>query len=623
MFHITPPSGDKTLASALKVLARRYPALAAKKGEGVEIRFAAGGAPDECSVARDGAAYVITYGRPNMALRMVGSILSGIVPKKAEQCPFQTLGIMLDCSRNAVKTVDYLKSYLDHIAILGYNMAMLYTEDTYQIKGEPFFGFMRGAYTPAEIREIDDYAASLGIELIPCIEALAHLEQIFKWGKYADIRDRDGIILEGEEKTYALIEKMIATWSSCVRSRRIHLGMDEAHGLGTGAHEQRFGKQSAFDIINRHLKRCCAICEKYGVKPMIWSDMYFRIGSKTNAYYDLDSQPPKKVVKDIPKGLELVYWDYYHADQSFYEKFIDKHRAMGSEPLMGSGVWTWSLFWYSHHNTRVTVVPCLKACRAKKLKEVFFTMWGDRGGYCDYGSALAGLAYSAELSFTGEAPDAILEKRVKALFGGSSFKAVAALGEAVHLHSDNVLLDDPIMLLSTHSATVQKNFSGFGKDKVSFAETKAAFEKARRAIAKAPEGEAGSAAYARAFAEAICLKMALAEKVFAMAKKKDHRKDAKALLDIAVDYEEAVSQFYSEFHQMWHTQNKPFGLESIQIRLGSQVIRAGELVMRLEAFLAGKEKVFPEFAELARIGDEPVADSFYNYHNYATGSCIL
>jgi hexosaminidase len=46
----------------------------------------------------------------------------------------------------------------------------LYTEDTYQIPDEPFFGYLRGAYTEAELREIDDYAYALGIEVVPCSE---------------------------------------------------------------------------------------------------------------------------------------------------------------------------------------------------------------------------------------------------------------------------------------------------------------------------------------------------------------------------------------------------------------------------------------------------------------------
>ena len=596
---------DPVIASALAVLAKRYPALKAKKAPGAAELVFKKGADGVCSAAFGDGRYVITYGRPNMAVRMVGNILAGAVPAEAEQCPFTTLGIMLDCSRDAVMNVEHLKGYLDHLAILGYNMAMLYTEDTYRVAGEPMFGFMRGAYTQDEIREIDDYAASLGIELIPCIEALGHMEQIFKWGKYADVRDLNGILLVDEKKTYELIDKMVAFWAGCVRSKRIHLGMDEAHGLGTGAHEKRFGKESAFDIINRHLKKCCAICKKYGLRPMIWSDMYFRIGSKTNNYYDLDSQPSEEVVKGVPKKLELVYWDYYHAEQDFYEKFIEKHRQIAGDPLMGSGVWTWSKFWYDHFMTRNTVVPCLKACRAKNLKEVFSTMWGDNGGYCDYDSAYAGLAFAAELSFTGKADEARLEKVVSGLFGGSSYKAIIALGDIMNYSVPQLLFDDPLMLLYFRSFfNSEQKFQDYDR-KADFGEVKKAFEDAAKVVFKAPlKGEAGSMALARALVSSVTSKFAYAEAAFKAVAKKDHRKDAPALLKLAKAYEKNISDFYGEFWKMWHEHNKPFGLESIQIRLGGQVIRAGELVIRLENFIASGDKVIPELAELATAGKE-------------------
>ena len=39
------------------------------------------------------------------------------------------------------------------IAMMGYNMAMIYTKDAYQLPDEPYFGYMRGAYSMEEIRE--------------------------------------------------------------------------------------------------------------------------------------------------------------------------------------------------------------------------------------------------------------------------------------------------------------------------------------------------------------------------------------------------------------------------------------------------------------------------------------
>ena len=291
---------------------------------------------------------------------------------------------------------------------------------------------------------------------------------------------------------------------------------------------------------------------------------------------------------------------------------------------MGSGVWTWSKFWYDHFMTRNTVVPCLKACRAKNLKEVFFTMWGDNGGYCDYDSAYAGLAFAAELSFTGKADDARLEKVVSGLFGGSSYKAIIALGDIMNYSVPQFLFDDPLMLLYFRSFyNSQQKFQDYDR-KADFGEVKKAFEAAEKAVCKAPsKGEAGSMALARALAKSMTSKFAYAEAAFKAAEKKDHRKDAPALLKLAKAYEKNISDFYGEFWKMWHEHNKPFGLESTQIRLGGQVIRAGELVIRLENFIASGEKTIPELAELANAGKEVNLHRWQGYLDIAKATGIF
>ena len=96
---------------------------------------------------------------------------------------FKTFGVMLDMSRNAVRTVDDLKKFLPLIRKMGYNALFLYTEDTYEVEGEPYFGYMRGRYSIAEMKELDDFCAGIGIEVIPCIQTLAHLKTHRKWGK--------------------------------------------------------------------------------------------------------------------------------------------------------------------------------------------------------------------------------------------------------------------------------------------------------------------------------------------------------------------------------------------------------------------------------------------------------
>ena len=116
---------------------------------------------------------------------------------------YDAFGVMLDMSRNAVMSVEALKKYFAILKKMGYNCVMLYTEDTYEVEGEPYFGYMRSRYSEKDMRELDDYADMFGIEMIPCIQTLAHLQEVVKWtGVYRDITDYDACLLVGEEKTY-------------------------------------------------------------------------------------------------------------------------------------------------------------------------------------------------------------------------------------------------------------------------------------------------------------------------------------------------------------------------------------------------------------------------------------
>src|SRR5699024_6514128 len=111
---------------------------------------------------------------------------------------------------------------------MGFDSAMLYMEDTYEVKEEPYFGYMRGRYSEGELRALDDYADQFGIELIPCIQTLAHLEEFLKWNAASRYKDTRGALLLESDATYELLENMIHSVSKPFRSKRIHIGMDEA-----------------------------------------------------------------------------------------------------------------------------------------------------------------------------------------------------------------------------------------------------------------------------------------------------------------------------------------------------------------------------------------------------------
>ena len=64
-----------------------------------------------------------------------------------------------------------------------------------------------------------------------CIQALAHLKTALRWDVMQGTRDTEDILMMGEEKVYDFVKACIRSVSETFRSRRVHLGMDEALSL--------------------------------------------------------------------------------------------------------------------------------------------------------------------------------------------------------------------------------------------------------------------------------------------------------------------------------------------------------------------------------------------------------
>ena len=572
------------LHELLETLEEEYPV--SSYGRGLKLKAKrVEGAGTISRVKRSPGTVLVEYNSIAAAARGIGSALGKI--ECDESTPFKTLGIMLDVSRNMVMRIDHLKMWLRRLALSGYNMVMLYTEDVYELPDEPFFGYMRGAYTLDEIRELDVYASRLGIELVGCIQTLGHLEQILKWdGAYNKVKDTASVLMVDEPETYKLIEKMIRFWSEALTSRRIHIGMDETHDLGRGRFLDIHGYESGFELFNRHLGKVNAICKEAGLTPMIWSDMYFRLSNPDQDYYDLEHAVPEAVQKKIPQNVQLVYWDYYHQDAAMYEKMIQRHRDIGFDPVMGSGIWTWTRLWYDHKKTMQTAVPCIQACRKQKVSELFFTMWGDNGAYCNYDSSLAGIIFCADLAFGVPANDPHKETSRR-------FAAICQSSYEAHLVASDIeawddfgvdpalmIWDDPLLgILFDDCKRRNPEFDLKLSDRYD--------EMLRKLLPYQEECFAGDFEHIINALQLLLLKLELRGALEAAY----DRDDRIALRQIAVSLIPAVIaavwEFDASFRRQWLKCAKPFGLEVIQARNAVQAARLEETALRIREYLDG------------------------------------
>lgn len=361
---------------------------------------------EELSLLMDGER--LTVEAPDISAAARGLFLAACALRDGKDIPelhqtrhIASCGMMLDMSRGGVMTVEAVKRMIDAHAALGLNLMMLYTEDTYTVPEAPYLGYLRGRYTEKELREMDDYAAESGVELVPCVQTLAHLEQFLQWDVNRDIKDNDCVLMIDEPKTYAWIRAALTALRRCFRTNRIHIGMDEAHGVGLGEYYQKHGAVNRFELLNRHLNRVVDICKELGFKPIMWSDMFYRLGSKNNDYYDTDAVVPESAIAQIP-DVALCYWDYYHTDEQFYAGMLEGHRKMDKEVVFAGGIWTWSGILPHVRKTNATMYPALRACLKAGIGTVLATLWGDDGCETDYRLALNQLPIYSEHVWLGE-----------------------------------------------------------------------------------------------------------------------------------------------------------------------------------------------------------------------------
>lgn len=316
-----------------------------------------------------------------MALGRVPGITDGRYPIVPET---DRLGMMWDCSRNAVAKPETVKQQICSMLLAGYNYLSLYTEETYELPDEPYFGYKRGRYSREELTDIIDFADIFDFEMVPCIQVLAHLKNLANWKPYFDHMDIDDILLVGDERTYALIRKMLTYCKEVFHTDRINIGSDEAFRLGRGVYTDKNGYRTKHEIYLEHMQKVFAICKEVGLKPEFWAD----------AFYDTDR--PDEEVQAIFDGSQTpIYWEYSIAEKEPHIEKMRKLQGYAGKVTYAGGLWTWIGYAPDNRFTDKVTDAALDAALECGVRDILMTVWGDNGGECSVFAVLPSMWYAA------------------------------------------------------------------------------------------------------------------------------------------------------------------------------------------------------------------------------------
>lgn len=504
-------------------------------------------------------------------------------PFELRQTPrFDTVGPMLDMSRGKVMTVAAIKQYIDHIAALGMNMLMLYTEDMFEVEGYPKFGYLRGRYSLDELREVDDYGYEMGVELIPCIQTFGHFEQYIKLRDANVPNENKTVLLPDDPNTYAFIEAELAAVRKAFRTDRIHLGMDETHGLGLGKYLKEHGYRDPGDIYREHLAKVLQISGKYFKKPIIWSDMLF--DSPDGRQYSEAYPVKQSVIDGTPKDVCLCFWNYYRDYYEWYDKLLTQHDRFPNEISFAGGIWTWDGLAPNLTYTLNTMEPALRACIAHNVKTVIATLWVSGTNGADYHQALPGLTVFSEMCYLGEdCSRADIYRASETLCGVDEalFHAISDIylgyKGATSLAKGFVYCDPLIDLMcfdvdyDAALQTLQRAYSIIDTHK----------EYAHREF------------FLSLYRIAI-LKAELLGKLRPAYKAGDRAFLTKAVQELIPGLIREFDSFYEQFYSLWRKSYKGFGLEMYTHDFGGAMLRLKDTMHVLQDYLAGKTNSIEE-----------------------------
>ena len=217
--------------------------------------------------------------------------------------------LQIDLARQK-ESVDFVKSYADFAVECGYNGLLLYLENAVRTKDTYFFDEAE-TYSEDEIKEIINYAESKGLEVVPALENLGHLEKFFVYPQLEELSEITDYTVEGRgfdaykrgacgcvtnPKLNEFLDKYLRDVCALFNSKYVHMGLDEPFDLAVCDNckaEMKKGVSKATLFLNQVL-HTYDLCKSMGKTMMMWDDFF--------EYADITNQ--------LPRDIILCNWNY-------------------------------------------------------------------------------------------------------------------------------------------------------------------------------------------------------------------------------------------------------------------------------------------------------------------------
>lgn len=507
---------------------------------------------------------------------------------------FGRMGTMQDCSDGLMST-DGIKNMIRQSALMGYTYLGLYMETTYTVANEPYFGYKTGKYSPEELKEIVEYGEKFNVEIVPYIQTLGHLAQLFKWGEYYEISDIQNILLAESDRTYRLIGNMIKSLRECFATDRISLGADEAYFMGRGRYNWFINEENHdyTGLFIEHIKKVVSIAERYGfTRPEIWCDTIFEMKYKGYIYPPEEIFTPlgKEIVENFP-SVTLRMWNYAVTDEEEFNRCYGITSSLSRDIAFAGIAHGYASFAPENYKTARMVQAVKNGCGKNGIEDLLVTRWESvqspfsmLAAYYDYAERCSETSgYDAEEHcrfLFGYTYRELLQTDLPNRVGfGSEDTGVSETNAPFYILADDLLLGIMEKHIPPHA---QEYFTQCAQTLRALAKRKSPF------------------ANVFAFEAELCRTAAMKAPFTAEIKRAYDADDKEKLAQICAKLPALAAQigrFHRAYEKYWLSYNKRSGFELFDMRLGGLKQRILIVKRILGEYVSGKTQRIEELEE--------------------------
>jgi hypothetical protein len=282
-------------------------------------------------------------------------------------------GVSDDISRGPILTLDYLKNQVRTLAeykinLLGFNM-----EHVFDFRSQPLVSpkdksskgdFDGAALTPAEIKELVDYAARYFVTILPEQQAFGHLHQFLKYEIYSDLAEtpHGHVLTPTNPKTYDFIRQVYGEIVPLFPGPFFHIGSDETFELGLGNTKTLAAQQGLGRVYLEHLQKVFEIMRPYKKQLMFWGDIAVKY---------------PELLTILPKDMIAVPWDY--DPKQSYESIITPYANAGLRVVVAPGAGNWRVIWPDFESAFVNIRNFVRDGQKHQALGALNTTWNDDG----------------------------------------------------------------------------------------------------------------------------------------------------------------------------------------------------------------------------------------------------